>query len=79
MAKKQRIKHISGKECLALRKKMGINQTQFWGPLGVTQSGGSRYEKSGRGMPKATAKLVTLVYVQGLTDDQLLSIGIDRE
>ena len=34
-----------------IRKKLGLNQQEFWSCLGVTQSGGSRYE-SGRTMPK---------------------------
>ena len=34
-----------------IRRKLGLNQQQFWSTLGVTQSGGSRYE-SGRNMPK---------------------------
>lgn len=41
------------------RKKIGANQTAFWSGLGVTQSGGSRYE-SGRNLPKPTALLLTL-------------------
>ena len=28
----------------AIRQKLGLNQQQFWARLGVTQSGGSRYE-----------------------------------
>ncbi len=36
-----------GREVKELRQKMGRNQLEFWGPIGVTQSGGSRYE-SGR-------------------------------
>jgi len=27
-----------------LRRKLCLNQQQFWTPIGVTQSGGSRYE-----------------------------------
>lgn len=34
----------------ALRIKLKMNQTDFWRPLGVTQSGGSRYE-SGHAPP----------------------------
>ena len=34
-----------------IRKKLGLNQMDFWSRIGVTQSGGSRYE-SGRNMPK---------------------------
>ena len=51
--------------CLNLRKKLKINQSKFWQPLGVTQSGGSRYE-SGRTIPAPTRKLIYLVHVVGL-------------
>jgi DNA-binding transcriptional regulator YiaG len=43
------------------RKKLGLNQADFWRPLGVTQSGGSRYE-SGRNLPKPVRLLLTLAY-----------------
>ena len=46
-----------------LRKKLGINQMEFWSQIGVTQSGGSRYE-SGRSMPKPVRELLRLVYVK---------------
>ena len=46
-----------------LRKKLGINQMQFWSKIGVTQSGGSRYE-SGRAMSKPVRELLRLVYVK---------------
>ncbi|WP_028498226.1 helix-turn-helix domain-containing protein [Microvirgula aerodenitrificans] len=48
-----------------LRHQLGLNQEAFWGSVGVTQSGGSRYE-SGRDMPKAVRELVRLVHVEGL-------------
>ena len=41
------------------RKKLRLNQSAFWSTLGVTQSGGSRYE-SGRGLPQPAALLLTL-------------------
>ena len=41
------------------RKKLGVNQQNFWPSLGVTQSGGSCY-KSGRNLPKPVAVLQTL-------------------
>ena len=41
---------ITGLEALAIRKKLSLNQSDFWTPFGVTQSGGSRYE-SGRNIP----------------------------
>lgn len=46
-----------------IRRKLGLNQQQFWSQLGVTQSGGSRYE-SGRNMPKPVYELLRLVHVE---------------
>lgn len=45
-----------------IRRRLGLNQQQFWGMIGVTQSGGSRYE-SGRSMPKPVQQLLRLVHV----------------
>lgn len=53
---------IDGAFCLARRRALGLNQADFWSPLGVTQSGGSRYE-SGRNIPAPTRKLIYLVHV----------------
>lgn len=52
------------KDYKTLRVKLRLNQTEFWGRLGVTQSGGSRYE-DGRKVPKPTAILAHLIYVAG--------------
>jgi transcriptional regulator with XRE-family HTH domain len=46
-----------------IRRKLGMNQQQFWSQLGVTQSGGSRYE-SGRNMPRPVQHLLRLVHVE---------------
>ncbi|MDI6750152.1 MAG: helix-turn-helix domain-containing protein [Pseudomonadota bacterium] len=46
-----------------IRRKLGMNQQQFWSKLGVTQSGGSRYE-SGRNMPRPVQHLLRLVHVE---------------
>lgn len=46
-----------------IRRKLGLNQQQFWSKLGVTQSGGSRYE-SGRNMPRPVQALLRLVHVE---------------
>jgi transcriptional regulator with XRE-family HTH domain len=46
-----------------IRRKLGMNQQQFWAKLGVTQSGGSRYE-NGRSMPRAVQQLLHLVHVE---------------
>lgn len=45
-----------------IRNRLGLNQQEFWGRIGVTQSGGSRYE-SGRTMPKPVQELLRLVHV----------------
>jgi len=44
-----------------LRKTLGINQSEFWSRVGVSQSGGSRYE-TGRGLPRPVSLLIELVY-----------------
>ena len=48
-----------------IRQRLGLNQQDFWGQIGVTQSGGSRYE-SGREMPKPVRELLRLVHVDQL-------------
>lgn len=45
-----------------IRSRLGLNQQEFWGMIGVTQSGGSRYE-SGRSMPRPVQHLLRLVHV----------------
>ena len=42
-----------------IRRRLGLNQQEFWTKIGVTQSGGSRYE-SGREM----RELLRLVHVE---------------
>ena len=46
-----------------IRRRLGLNQQEFWTRIGVTQSGGSRYE-SGRSMPKPVRELLRLVHVE---------------
>ena len=46
-----------------LRRSLGFNQHDFWSTVGVTQSGGSRYE-SGRSLPKPVRELLRLVYLR---------------
>ena len=53
-----------------IRRKLRLNQQEFWSRIGVTQSGGSRYE-SGRGMPKPVRELLRLVHIEGLKLDQV--------
>lgn len=46
-----------------IRRKLGMNQQQFWSKVGVTQSGGSRYE-SGRNIPRPVQQLLRLVHIE---------------
>lgn len=46
-----------------IRTKLGLNQSEFWSQLGVTQSGGSRYE-SGRNIPRPVQALLRLVHIE---------------
>lgn len=45
----------------ALRNALRMNQLEFWSLVGVTQSGGSRYE-AGRKVPRSTAMLLQIAY-----------------
>lgn len=62
----------TGADARRLRRKRSMNQLEFWSPLGVTQSGGSRYE-SGQNMPRATLLLLNLVYGGNNASSRLLS------
>jgi transcriptional regulator with XRE-family HTH domain len=54
--------HKAGSEqVLKLRTRLGLNQFAFWSRIGITQSGGSRYE-SGRRIPQSVAILIELAY-----------------
>jgi transcriptional regulator with XRE-family HTH domain len=48
-----------------LRRKLRLNQSEFWSRVGVTQSGGSRYE-TGRRIPRPVRELLRLVHVEGI-------------
>ena len=60
-----RRKKLNGAALKALRKGCGMSQGMFWTKIGVTQSGGSRFE-NGRRMPLPVALLVDLVHVRGI-------------
>ena len=48
-----------------IRRRLNLNQQEFWSRVGVTQSGGSRYE-SGRSMPRPVRELLRLVHIEGI-------------
>src|SRR5262249_13025389 len=54
----------------------GLNQEQFWTQIGVTQSGGSRYE-SGREMPKPVRELLRLVHVEQIDLSQVKRVDFE--
>ena len=44
-----------------IRKATGLSQEEFWGRIGITQSGGSRYE-AGREVPEPVRLLLAIAY-----------------
>lgn len=54
-----KLKHFTGTEIREHRKKLGLNQSEFWEHFRTTQSGGSRYE-SGREIPDPVQLLLNI-------------------
>jgi len=54
----------------AARTALGINQSQFWQQVFVTQSGGSRYENE-RNVPRSVRALLVIAYG---TDEQAQAV-----
>ena len=44
-----------------LRRELKLSQEEFWGRVGITQSGGSRYE-AGRRLPESIRLLLAIAY-----------------
>ena len=61
-----------------IRKKLGLNQNEFWSKIGVTQSGGSRYE-SGRNMPKPVRELLRLVHIERVDLERVNGKDLEAE
>lgn len=55
-------RHITNIEAHDMRMKADRNQTDFWAAVGITQSGGSRYETGSCPIPEPVAMLLDLVY-----------------
>lgn len=53
-----------------LRRKLDLNQQEFWSAVGVTQSGGSRYEQDRR-IPKPVLELLKLRYEYGICVEEI--------
>ncbi len=69
-------KDINGHAAKALREKAGMTQKAFWNSLGLTQSGGSRYEQ-GHPIPRPVRILIFTMYVSGLKVDASTKEGVD--
>lgn len=61
-------KDITGAAASYLRQKVGETQKAFWNEIGITQSGGCRYE-NGAPIPKPVRTLVFLKHVAGIKID----------
>ena len=59
-----------------IRIRFGLNQTEFWARIGVTQSGGSRYERF-RNMPRPVQELLRLVYVEQVDLSRIRKADLD--
>ena len=67
-----KLKFISAEAIRDYRHEQGLTQTEFWNRIGVTQSGGSRYE-SGRAIPRPVQMLLQLTYGSKQDADVLLN------
>lgn len=61
MVKLPKLPFATPEDIRAFRKKWSMNQSEFWSRVGVTQSGGSRYE-SGRNIPRPVRILLAVTY-----------------
>ena len=59
-----------------IRRRLGLNQEQFRTQIGVTHSGGSRYD-SGREMPKPVRELLRLVHVEQVDLSQVKRVDFE--
>jgi hypothetical protein len=55
------------------RRDLRLNQQQYWSKLGVTQSGGSRYE-SGREIPEPVLLLLHIAYAPEKSAQNLVNL-----
>lgn len=56
-----KLKIYTGSEVRELRRKLHLNQSEFWTPFQIGQSGGSRYE-SGREIPAPVQVLLNIAF-----------------
>ena len=65
---------ITGELAHTMRKKLNVNQSEFWARVGIGQSAGSRYE-SGRNIPRPVQMLLRIAYgSKGQADKQIAAL-----
>jgi transcriptional regulator with XRE-family HTH domain len=70
------VKNADDLNAREIRHKLGYNQSVFWSKVGVTQSGGSRYE-SGRNIPRPVRELLRLVHVEQIDIQKLRKTDLE--
>lgn len=60
-------------DAVKARKKSGLNQTDFWGPIGVTQPSASRYESGDRAIPAQVRALLVIRYGTAKQCDNMIN------
>jgi transcriptional regulator with XRE-family HTH domain len=65
---------VTGEAAKALRESCGLSQKAFWSVVGLTQSGGCRYERGNR-LPKPIRILLFITYVAELKIDASTPTG----
>lgn len=68
-----KLHQYTGAEVKALRKAAGLNQTEFWGRFGATQSAGCRYE-NGRDVPGALNILLNIALMDEATSAAVVTL-----
>ena len=68
---------VTGEAAKALRESCGLSQKAFWSVVGLTQSGGCRYERGNR-LPKPIRILLFITYVAELKIDASTPTGADE-
>jgi hypothetical protein len=67
---------MTGQQAKKLRKRLKMNQADFWRVVGVTQSGGCRHE-NGRRIPVPVLKLLAIAYgTDGQREAALKKLGV---
>ena len=64
---------ITSEAALFMRNRRQLNQTEFWRRVGVSQSGGSRYE-SGRNIPRPVQILLAAKHGKAAAKREALAV-----